>query len=206
MSGTAPLTDEHAQLRTLLIELADTFENEGRSGGTLAAERLRASRPQDYRSARSASDPGALLETACAIAGALPMSRHVLACRTLLDWTLWEGEGLAADVSSRLFSAELLGPDGHFPAEDVRVGLLLSDAETDYPVSNHSGEETYLVLAGTAEWTVEETPYTNKPPGALIHHPAWALHGRRTLQQPFLGAWRWSGDLDLTSFSVHEQD
>lgn len=193
---------EHSHLSALLLALADAFEGEGRPGAALAAERLRASHETAYRRARSASDPGDLLRAACALAGALPMSRHVLSCAALLDWTLWEGEGLAADVSARLFSAELVGPDGHFPAEDVRVGLLLSDAQTDYPVSNHSGEETYLVLAGTAEWTVEEAPYRPQPPGALIHHPAWALHGRRTFEEPFLGAWRWSGDLDLTSFSV----
>lgn len=122
----------------------------------------------------------------------------------MLDWMRWQGKGLAADTSSRLFTAELVGPDGQITATDIRVGLLVSAARTDYPVSSHSGEETYLVLAGTAEWTVGEQAYEARPPGTLIHHTALAPHGRRTLDEPFLGAWRWSGDLDLSSFSVVE--
>ena len=105
-------------------------------------------------------------------------------------------------MAANLYSAELVGPDGHFEAPDVRVGLLLFEAETNYPISSHSGEETYLVIAGVAEWKVAETPYTAQVPGSLIHPPAWILHGRRTGDEPFLGTWRWSGDLDLTSFKV----
>ena len=121
MSGSAAHTDEHTHLSALLSELAAVFEDEGRAGGALAAQRLRASDAKDYGRARSASDPGELLAAACTLEDALDMSRHVLACRSLIDWTLWEGEGLASGVSARLFSAELMGPDGHFPAEDVRV-------------------------------------------------------------------------------------
>lgn len=202
MPNTAAGNLAPSHMAALLTRLAEAFEGEGRGGGTLAAMRLRKCNAGDYRRTQSTEDPGLLLASACALPDALPMSQHVLSCRSLLDWALWEGEGLAADVSSRLFTSELLGPDGHYPAEDVRVGLLLSDRQTDYPISSHSGEETYLVLAGIAEWTVGDAPYAPKPPGALIHHPAWTPHGRRTLGQPFLGAWRWSGDLDLKSFAV----
>ena len=162
----------HTHLTALMSGLAETFADEGRDGGALAAARLGSSLQTAYRRTQSANEPGGLLTAACTLPDAHPFSQHVLSCRSLLDWTLWQGEGLATDVSSRLFTTELLGPDGHFPADDVRVGLLVSDTQTDYPVSNHSGEETYLVLAGVAEWTVGDAPYTAKPPGALIH----ALH------------------------------
>ncbi|MEM8688961.1 MAG: dimethylsulfonioproprionate lyase family protein [Pseudomonadota bacterium] len=187
-------------LSSLISGLAALFDTEGRDGGALAAIRLRASLRAQFRRSSSEHSPGALLSEACALEGALALCQHVRHANPLLEWTLWEGEGLATDISARLFTTELLGPDGHFPAEDVRVGLLVSDRQTDYPLSSHSGEETYIVLAGTAEWIVGDTPYTPKPPGAFIHHPAWTLHGRRTLEEPFVGAWRWSGDLDLTNF------
>jgi quercetin dioxygenase-like cupin family protein len=101
-----------------------------------------------------------------------------------------------------LFTTELVGPDGHVDADDVRVGLLVSDTDTDYPISSHSGEETYYVIAGLAEWTVGDQRYAPKPPGSFVHHPSWVPHGRKTRNEPFLGAWRWSGNLDLSTFSV----
>ncbi len=194
--------NERTRLGRLLTTLATAFGSEGRPGGDQAAAALLAARNQPYRQAAGTVDPGSLLDTACALSNALPVARQVYSCRNAIGWTLWEGEGLAPDISSNLYSAELVGPDGHFEASDVRVGLLLSDVGTDYPVSSHSGEETYLVIAGVAEWTVAGRPYACKAPGSLIHHPAWVRHGRRTAGEPFLGAWRWSGDLDLSSFNV----
>jgi hypothetical protein len=63
----------------------------------------------------------------------------------------------------------------------VRVGPLLSAAETDYPVSRHSGGETHLVVSDIAEWTIDGWPYLLQEPGTLMHHYAWVAHGRRTL-------------------------
>ena len=109
---------------------------------------------------------------------------------------------MSQEISARLFSTELLGPDGHFHDDVVRVGLLLSEPETNYPVSSHSSEETYFVISGEAEWIVGTGEYQRHPPGSFVHHPAWETHGRCTLLEPFLGAWRWSGNLDLSTFSV----
>ena len=193
---------EKACFSGLLQALADAFETEGRPGGDAAVAALRNARNQPYRDVPATSEPTDLLTAACAHPDALPAAASVLSCARFISWTNWEGEGLEAGVSSNLHTAELVGPDGHIEAEGVRVGLLISDSATDYPVSRHSGEETYLVISGTAEWTVDGRPYRAQPPGTLIHHPAWIPHGRRTLGEPFLGAWRWSGDLDLSSFSV----
>lgn len=193
---------ERARFDTLLENLAATFASEGRPGGDAAAAALRAAGSLPYRRRYSTSEPRRLLETACGHPDALPLSTSVLACRDLISWTNWSGEGLADEVSKRLHSAELVGPDGHIAHEAVRVGLLLSEPGVDYPISSHSGEESYLVISGTAEWSIGGLHYTPQPPGSFIFHPAWAPHGRRTEGEPFLGAWRWSGDLDLSSFRV----
>jgi hypothetical protein len=196
--------EEQASFASLFAALALAFDREGRPGGDAAASALRAVRGRPYRPLPATTRPEALLDRACGHADALPVARLILACRTLIAWTNWEGEGLSKAVSSRLHTAELVGPDGHVDHADVRVGLLISDQATDYPVSRHAGEETYLVVSGTAAWSAGGGPYQRQAPGTLIHHPAWAPHGRRTLDQPFLGAWRWSGDLDLASFRVDE--
>ncbi|TQV80634.1 dimethylsulfonioproprionate lyase family protein [Denitrobaculum tricleocarpae] len=188
----------------LLGELARAYEAEGRPGGDEAVTALKSAIGRPFRRRPGRSDAGPLLEAACGLVNALPIARRVLECASLLDWECWEGTGLAEDISSNLHTTELVGPDGHIYAESARVGLLVSERGTDYPISSHSGEETYLVIAGVAEWTVGAQDYTPQPPGSLVHHPAWVPHGRRTANEPFLGAWRWSGDLDLSSFSVSE--
>lgn len=186
----------------LLASLGDAFAEEGRPGGDLAADALRTADTSFYRRTVSEEAPRNVLESTIALPDSLPLAEMVVRCQKMLDWTSWTGEGLENNVSRRLFTTELVGPDGHIPAEGVRVGLLASEPWTDYPVSSHSGEETYLVLSGVAEWSVEPFGYKEQHPGSFVHHPAWVKHGRRTKTQPFLGAWRWSGDLDLSTFSV----
>ncbi len=194
--------NERMRLGRLLTSLAEAFAGEGRRGGDLAAEALRNARTRPYRRTRSTARPGPLLETVCALPNAIPLAQLVYACCNVIDWTHWEGTGLATNVSANLYSTELVGPDGHFEADTVRVGLLVSDAQTDYPISSHAGEETYVILAGEAEWFIDGGAYVARLPGALVHHPAWVPHGRRTGIEPFLGVWRWSGDLDLSTFNV----
>jgi hypothetical protein len=146
--------------------------------------------------------PWSLLEAASGQEAALPLAGAILGCCDRLYWRHWAEGALDDEVSSNLYSTELVGPDGLFFDAGVRVGLLVSAAQTDYPVSSHSGEETCWVISGVADWTLDDGLYRPVRPGSLVHHPAWMPHGRRTGREVFLGAWRWSGDLDLDSFRV----
>ncbi|MCV0427796.1 MAG: hypothetical protein K5905_20255 [Roseibium sp.] len=195
--------DFREAFNSVLKSIANEFSLEGRAGADLAAMRLRNAVSKPCRSRISQLKPLSLLQEVCNLPNAVEMADFVLECAPLLDWEQWEGRGLSKDISNRLFTTELLGPDGHIHDNQIRVGLLVSEPFTDYPVSNHSGEETYFVISGEAEWVVGSGNYQCYPPGSLIHHPSWEIHGRRTLSEPFLGAWRWSGDLDLSTFSVN---
>ena len=54
---------------------------------------------------------------------------------------------------SRNFAhAEIVGPPGPVPSQDLRCGLILMAPHTFYPVHFHTAVELYLVLGGTAEW------------------------------------------------------
>lgn len=196
------MSSQRIVLDKLLEELSAAFRQEGRPGGDLAAIRLLEAKQLPYRGISGKAAPEDLVSGVASLPDALSIARLVLDCGSILSWENWEGDGLENGVSANLFSTELVGPDGHFYSKDVRVGLLISDANTDYPASNHSGEETYFILSGHAEWTLNHSPYKVLPPGSYVHHPSWEIHGRRTRSEPFLGAWRWSGDLDLSSFSV----
>lgn len=195
---------EREPFNALLLEIAAVFATEGKPGGTTAADRLRAATTRPYAHRQAEEKPLQLIKQVCVLDNAVDWAQLVQDCAPLLDWEHWQGGGLSKEISSSLYTTELIGPDGHIQDETVRVGLLVSDVGTDYPLSNHAGEETYFVIAGEAEWVLGDGPYRRVPPGHLVHHPAWALHGRRTRTEPFLGAWRWSGDLDLKSFSVAE--
>lgn len=197
----ANMKDRH-NFNLLIAALSDVFREEGRDGGLAASIALREAQSKPYRRTVSTADPGLVLESACRLSRALPLASLVMACRQILDWTTWEGRGLEADLSAKLFTTELVGPDGHIAVDDVRVGLLVSASDTDYPISSHSGEETYFVISGLAEWAVGDQPHVPKTPGSFVHHPSWVPHGRKTRNEPFLGAWRWSGDLNLSTFSV----
>ena len=186
----------------LLQEIASVFSAEGRPGGDAAALRLREARYRPFLPGMANTHAMTLLRQACQLGNAVDWARLVLECAAHLAWEHWQGTGLSDRVSSSLYTTELLGPDGHIRDDEVRVGLLVSEANTDYPLSSHSGEETYYVIAGEADWVLDKAPYRRVPPGSLVHHPAWAKHGRKTLSEPFLGAWRWSGNLDLKSFEI----
>ncbi len=193
---------DRENLTSLMGALGEAFSREQREGGRKAADALRDADVENYRTMPRQQDPSKVLATLQTLPDTLPLLDQVTCCQHLLSWTCWEGGGLATEVSNRLFTTELLGPDGHIYAEELRVGLLVSDAWTDYPVSSHSGEETYLVIAGIADWILGDSGYIKRKPGEFVHHPAWEPHGRKTTDQPFLGAWRWSGDIDLSTFSV----
>ena len=139
---------ERLAFDALLLAIASAFSAEGRPGGDAAAVRLRAASKRPFYARPARDHPGALLRQVCALDNAIDCARLVLGCATSLDWEHWQGTGLADDVSNSLYTTELLGPDGHVQDNKVRVGLLVSEAGTDYPPSSHAAEETYFVIAG----------------------------------------------------------
>lgn len=194
----------HKGLSEIFDALLVTFGDEGRPGGDAAVHALTQARRIDMDLSTGESAPRSLLEAAVDQPSALPLSSAVCACARLLHWQHWAEGKLDSAVSSNLYTTELIGPNGIWHDPAVRIGLLVSAADTDYPVSSHSGEETYFVISGVAEWTLDDGIYRPVRPGEMVHHPAWKPHGRRTLDEVFLGAWRWSGDLDLDSFRVND--
>ena len=179
--------DMNTAFDKLLGELAEIYLREGRSGGVAASEVLKLSRIQELR--LPTEEPSAiaddLMRKVCAHPLALPISLSIMACRKLFRWNNWGNDVLPREISRRLFTVELVGPDGVCHHDEVRVGLQMSEGYTDYPVSSHSGEETHFVISGTAEWTAGGDPYSIKTPGEFVHHPAWTPHGRRTLDEPY---------------------
>ena len=193
------------ELINIFQELEQAFLSENRQGGNEAAAALSQARSQALTVADTGTAPRSLVQQAAHQSQSLPIASDILKCSPYFYWEKWAEDVLEEEVSANLYTTELIGPEGLLPHDRVRIGLLVSAANTDYPLSSHSGEETYLVISGAAEWVVEGQPYKTMPPGSLVHHPSWVPHGRRTVNEAFLGAWSWSGDLDLDSFRLNNQ-
>lgn len=107
----------------------------------------------------------------------------------------------AQDLAKRIGFAELIGPDGPMHAPQCRVGFTLMAPNTFYPLHAHPAIELYLVIAGHAEWTASEARQV-MPPGRFVLHRSNEPHAMRTLAEPLLALYSWSGDLDTAAFYI----
>jgi len=195
---------EHS-LREIFQILANAYLEENRPGGRLAAGALSLAQAGELDLAPTGSAPVPLIEKAVKQPGSLPLAQTILGCCDFFKWEHWAETDPETGVSAKLYSTELVGPGGLVHHDEVKVGLLVSDVDTDYPVSSHCGEETFFVISGKAEWIIEGRPYRVLPPGALVHHPSRVPHGCRTSDEIFLGAWRWNEVPDPGSLKVNDE-
>lgn len=181
----------------LLLSLADVYDMEDRDGARelvnlyrMGAQTLRPTSSAPYAPMNMsilAATEGAKHPAAIAARGAhgvLPWSRT-----GILD------DQITDEVSNIFAVARLVGPGALIESESVLAGLFVQRSGAFYPAHAHSAEETYAMLAGTAEWQVDFGAFERRGAGDLIHHPSYAPHATRTGALPILAAWRWSGDV-----------
>jgi len=101
--------------------------------------------------------------------------------------------------------AEVVGRHGPFLSTRVRAGLGVWGPNIVYPPHRHRAEETYIVVAGAAEFTLGEdarAPASKRIAGDVVHVPSMTTHGFRTRDDPVLILYLWQGsDLWETSRS-----
>jgi len=191
-------------LQSLLNELADVYQTEGRAGSDAAANALRTA-------AQSVPESPENIPThyADALTQTLQTSDHPLAALiiTAIPYIRWGGadlrDGRIPDaLGNQMPMCELVGPDGMFPNTDVRVGLWMQEANVQYGPRRHAAEETFIQIAGSAFWSTQNSAPTQHPTGAFIHHPSNILHASNTTDTPVFAAWRWSGDIGFDKYSM----
>ena len=100
----------------------------------------------------------------------------------------------------RAAACELVGPDGAITGlGPERFGLFFLSDDLEYPDHWHNAEEFYLVLAGSADWTVDGVT-TRRHAGEWSYTPVQAVHRIVTHDQPVLAAWGWAGDTSFDSY------
>jgi hypothetical protein len=107
----------------------------------------------------------------------------------------------APDLAQNIAFAEILGPEAPLRTDALCLGLTLIGPETLYPAHRHPAVELYLVVAGTATWTLDGV-VREHPPGAVILHPSQAVHAMQTHADPLLAIYFWTGT-DVYTTSVY---
>ena len=126
----------------------------------------------------------------------------LLQCSDLLSWREAGFGKLSEEFSKRIFASEIIGPKGIIDNPSMRVGLLLQLDHVPYPKHWHSAEELYLVLLGEAHWSVDDGSPEVRSSENFVHHKSNQPHSMKTIEEPLLAMWGWTGDIDGQSYSV----
>ena len=183
--------------RDLLLSLADVYATEGRDG----ADEISAAYRDGARTATPIPTmPYAPMDMSiiAATEGAKhPAAKAARAAHSVLPWarTGKLDEQITEQVSGVFSVCLLVGPGGLVESNTVVGGLFVQRSAAFYPAHAHAAEETYALLAGSAEWQSDFGSWERRETGDLIHHPSNVPHATRTRATPILAAWRWSGDI-----------
>ncbi len=100
------------------------------------------------------------------------------------------------DMLSGYGFAEVIGKLGPFVSTKVRSGIGVWAPGIDYPAHQHAAEEVYIVLAGSADFMLDEGPYETRRAGDVVHVTSMRRHGFRTTTEPLTVFYIWqAGDL-----------
>lgn len=203
---TAPSTAT-ASFRALLDAVCGLYRREALAGGPASAlleaanRRLADIRRQPPSYMKPRTKPAARW-LARALAGArsgplAPLAAGLAALEPDLCWL--QNPNYSAASMGQTFDnyayVELAGPGRCFESADIRLGFLLLGPQSHYPDHCHPAEEAYHVVSGTAEWWREDTGWTARQAGALIHHAPLVRHAMRTGEEPLLALYCWAGEI-----------
>jgi len=191
-------------LKNLFLNLSEVFSLENREGGFLAANALieamhQINNPQQFdnpffHDVESNLNPkGHILNTL------------VLNASPFIKWggSDLKEERIPENLANQMPMAELVGPDGLYFNETVRVGLWLQNKDIVYGPRQHEAEETFFIFNGEASWWNEESSPEIKGPNTYVFHPSNILHTSVTKKSPVFSAWRWSGDVGFEKYKLH---
>lgn len=106
-------------------------------------------------------------------------------------------EGLVPDAMLAGYGfAEIIGQQGPFVSERIRAGIGIWGPDIVYPAHKHKAEEVYVLLAGSAEFTVGAAGERSYSAGDVVYVESNTPHGFRTTGQSLVVYYLWqAGDL-----------
>ena len=120
---------------------------------------------------------------------------------------LWEQSYRKTDgvVSDALLDgygfAEIVGSRGPLVSNRIRCGIGVWGPDIVYPHHRHKAEEIYILLAGSAEYSVADEKKCYRA-GDVVFVESMAVHGFRTTTETLVVCYLWqTGDLrEISSF------
>ena len=96
--------------------------------------------------------------------------------------------------------AEIIGLRGPFVSDRIRAGIAIWGAQVDYPQHQHQAEEIYVLLAGSAEFSLAGDATQTHLAGDVVFVESNRRHGFRTGAESLVVFYLWqAGDLRQTS-------
>ena len=134
-----------------------------------------------------------------------PAARTLRDASEYLPWELNSTSVFGASDSAEdvYFVVRLIGPGCLLHSDTILAGYFLQLPGIYYPLHSHEAAETYVILSGESDWT-SDIDIFRFGAGATIHHPPYFPHAMRTYDQPLVAAWRWSGNIDPSTYRFLE--
>lgn len=128
------------------------------------------------------------------------LAAAIAAIEDSLHWM--QSPSYSDDVLGEGFSlnygwAEIIGPKGFFPGDDVLLGVLMLGPDRHYIDHYHPAPELYWPLTAQSLWSRAGGPFEERPQGATIWHPSMILHATKTGASPLLAVWCWTRDTSV---------
>jgi mannose-6-phosphate isomerase-like protein (cupin superfamily) len=96
--------------------------------------------------------------------------------------------------------AEIIGLHGPFVSDRIRAGIAVWGPHIDYPRHHHQAEEVYILLSGSAEFSIEGDAPQIYNGGDVVHVESNRWHGLRSCDKNLVVYYLWrAGDLRQTS-------
>ncbi len=153
--------------------------------------------PLDPRSLPVASQLSPLMSLANAETQSL-VDTIVEAAPTLCWQQSYTQAQVGADHLARYGWFNLISPEGIFLSDDLRLSVGIWGQGLTYPRHWHAPRETYVVLAGNAEFHTEGRAPVRVHAGGTVDHPSNIPHGMIFDQAPLMALAIWQGDGLLT--------
>lgn len=108
----------------------------------------------------------------------------------------YKGSRIAADFMARFGCYEIIGRDAPFRSKQMRSFVVYQPPNLHYPWHQHPAEEIYVVLAGRAEFHLENEPARELTAGDSAFHPSNRAHALTTHEHPVMAYVVWRNEFD----------
>ncbi|GHG83519.1 dimethylsulfonioproprionate lyase family protein [Pseudodonghicola xiamenensis] len=182
--------------------MAAIFEAEGRPEAAETAAALCALANPELTPLTGMADADPIRDLL--LTSSLPVAAAMLGVLDQIPWGINPVAGQASDEAlSSYVSSDLMGPESPIHSEHLRVGLFYQRPGTRYGLHSHAAAETYVIVAGRALWTAGDRQ-KQLGPGDYVHHSTYLPHACQTGPEGVVALWRWSGDIDVSSYRIHD--